>query len=160
MRNTPGGQLGETVIRESEWLVELLNELSDRLEFVAKGLSADDPCINGATMICWDMVRTIEDKLHGEGSKDLPAMARELAEIAEGQAPLLPETHQEVKLFEALKKARAYRLTARNFMCDAALEAYKRFKEQYAEPYPGEETVAAVVGQVEARAETPEETRC
>lgn len=147
-----GSALGEEVVSKAGEIIRFLDDIDERVRFVADGLKADEPNTKGAELILWDISRAILELVHENGGEALPGKARELAAIAGGQAPLLPETHKEVKLFEALKEARGHwhGLTARNFMCDAALEAFSVFKEQYAEPFPREEAVAAVVGKAQA----------
>jgi hypothetical protein len=94
--------------------------------------------IRDAEKAMWEMIDTV---------KGLPEKTRELAGIAAGKGPLLPETFSEEALFKALAEARKmpHGLTARNFMCEAALKAFAVYKEKYAEPYPHEKAVEAVV---------------
>ncbi|MEA5089261.1 MULTISPECIES: hypothetical protein [Solidesulfovibrio] len=140
-----GGKLGEDVVRGVDWLAEFLRDFVDRLSFIAEGLGGKEPTIRGAELAVRDAEKTMWEMI--DTVKGLPEKTRELAEIAEGKGPLLPETFSEVELFKALAEAREmpHGLTARNFMCEAAIKAFEVYKEKYAEPYPHEEAVAAVV---------------
>lgn len=140
-----GGKLGEDVVRGVDWLTEFLRDFVDRLSFISEGLGTEEPTIRGAELALRDAETSMWEMI--SNAEKLPDKARELAEIAEGKGPLLPETFSEVDLFKALKEARGmvHGLTARNFMCEAALKAFEVYKEKYAEPYPREEAVAAVV---------------
>ena len=140
-----GGKLGEEVVRGVDWLAEYLRDFVDRLSFIAEGLGGKEPTIRGAELALRDAERSAWEII--ENLQQLPTQARQLAEIAEGKGPLLPETFSEVALFKALAEAREmpHGLTARNFMCEAAIKAFEVYKDKYAEPYPHEEAVEAVV---------------
>lgn len=141
----PGGRVGEEVIRSVDRLADYLRDFVDRLNFIADGLAGNDPNVNGAGLALRDAEKSMWELM--DDMEKLPAMARELAEMAEGKAILLPETHHEQELFNALKAARGMvdHLTPRRFICEAGLKAFKTYKERYAEPYPHDEAVNAVV---------------
>jgi|GEM_PF-2579514 len=141
----PGGKLGEDVVRGVDGVAAFLRDFVDRLSFIAEGLGCNEPTIRGAELAVRDAEKTMWEML--DTVDDLPKKARELAGVAEGKGPLLPETFSEVALFKALAEARGmvHGLTARNFMCEAALKAFEAYKTRYAEPFPREEAVAAIV---------------
>jgi len=141
----PGGQLGEELIRGVDVLKADIRDYADRLSFIASGLRDEDPAVKGAELAIIDVENSMWSSV--DTAESLPEKARKLAKIAENGGYLLPETPSEVALFKALKEARgmADDLTPRDFMCKAALEAFKVYKDKYIEPYPHEEAVAAVV---------------
>ncbi|WP_235669662.1 HigA family addiction module antitoxin [Solidesulfovibrio carbinolicus] len=91
-------------------------DFTDRLSFIADGLKAEEMPSRGAELIIRDAQKSIWEMV--EMVQALPTKARQLAELAEGKGPLLPETFSEVAMFKALAEAREmpHGLTARNFM--------------------------------------------
>lgn len=146
----PGGEVGRTVVKGIEGHREFLRATSERLSFIANGMGVKFPNLNGAVALLRDVNEMIHNQI--EDTEDLPTTARELAAIAEGQAPFLPRTRYEQEAVEALKRAQAAEpdfhfatLPLTEVMCRAVVIAEKAFKERCKSVLVSDDDVAAVV---------------
>ncbi len=148
----PGGEIGERVLRGIEDTSRFLYALENKVEVIASALCAGDPNAEGAAGLLYDLSTAIYDK--AEEQKELAGKARELAAIADGSAPFLPQTAYEREAIKVLREAQdrgSLGFTQREFLCNAVVKANAVFVERFAKPYPDETDVAAVV---EALSET------
>lgn len=147
-----GGEVGQTVVVGVEAMARFLSGLSGKLDVIAEGLRADDPNSEGAAGLLDDLFCAVNNQ--GRDAEDLAGKARELAAIAGGSAPFLPETSYEREAIKVLRAAQDMGSSAfglRQFICDAVVRAYAVYAERYAKPFPDQEAVTAMVADLPAK---------
>jgi hypothetical protein len=128
-KGSDGGILGRQLVGDIESVQLFMDGLSDRLGFLRGGLEGRDPDIGGAVGFLSDLVESTYE--WSQDLKDIAGKAKQLAEIAEGEAPILPNTTGEADLFEAIKRGRRDHFEA-DFICKAGLAAARIFHERFA----------------------------
>jgi len=141
----PGGEIGDKVVRGIEGQREFLRATSERLSFIANGMGVEFPNIKGAVALLRDINEMIHNQI--EDTEDLPATARGLAAIAEGEAPFIPKTRHEEEAIAALKRAQDgdFDLSLSRVLCRAVVQAEKAFTERCKSVRIDDEGVAAMV---------------
>ncbi|QLA16106.1 hypothetical protein [Desulfolutivibrio sulfoxidireducens] len=142
----PGGEAGQNVVMGIKAIAQFLNGLGGKLDVIAEGLRADDPNSEGAAGLLDDLFNAVNDQRRD--AEDLTNKARELAAIAEGDAPFLPDAYYEREAIKVLRAAQDMGSSAfglRQFICDAVVKAHAVYSERYAKPFPDQDAVTAVV---------------
>lgn len=139
--------LGKQVERNFTSAVRDLEDVSDRINFIRRGVVAlGDIGDDKAGMECLRLVENNLDDLILD-IKDNIERIIELDALATGNAPFIPQTHHEEEAIAALKRAQAgdCDLSLSKTLCRAVILAEAAFKKRCESILIGDDDIAAAV---------------